>query len=62
MRTQQVLVLEKKDSLKHYASWQSCVNECLKNMTKMEDTKDVRILFMNESMAVLTYFLNIEGN
>lgn len=62
MRTQQVLTLYEKDSRQRYFSWQTYVNECLKNMTRSRDAKDVRILFMNESMAVLTYFLNIEEN
>lgn len=60
MRTQQVLILYERESRSRFYSWQAYVNEQLKRLTEQKDVSDVRVVFMNETVATITYFVEID--
>ena len=59
MKVQQCLVLLERECHAAYYSWQSYVNEKLMIFSSQPGNEDVRLLTMTDSMAVITYLIEV---
>lgn len=55
MKVRQVRIIEKKDYLNHFGTFQSIVNEELVELTKDAEVSDVRIEHATEISCVISY-------
>lgn len=60
MKVRQVRIIEKKDYLNHYGSFQTIINEVLVDLTKDQDVSDVKIEYATDLSCVISYDLLID--
>lgn len=60
MKARQIRIIEKKDYLNHFGTFQAIVNEELLELAKDAEVSDVRIEHATETSCVISYTLFVD--